>query len=215
MAEDKIKEAFRKVREDMDFFHQEIESIKRTLGELKFASTQPKKASTNRQINSTHKISSTHNYPLKASKVPISIISTGNEGVQTDRQTNRQTDRHITKFALNKESSNLNKASEILNSLDDLKKEVRIKFKQLTNQEMLIYTTIYQLEEQNIKVDYSVVSKKLQLTESSIRDYIKRIIDKKIPLEKVKQGNKKVFLSIPQSIRKIASLNTIIQLREL
>jgi len=104
---------------------------------------------------------------------------------------------------------------EILESLDSLKKEVRFKFKQLTNQEMLIYSTIYQLEEQSIEVEYTLISEKLNLSESSVRDYIGKIIKKGVPLDKIKRDNKKIILSIPQDLKKIASLNTIIQLREL
>ena len=80
---------------------------------------------------------------------------------------------------------------------------------------MLVFTTIYQLEEQTLSVDYFNISEKLKLTESSIRDYVQRIIKKGFPLVKTKENNKKVLLSISQDLRKIASLSTIIQLREI
>jgi len=215
---DSIKEAFKKVKEDMNFLHQELEKIKRTLEEIKNTPTQLQSTSTTQQITPTHPNTSTDDYHLEASKSQNLAISIGNQGVPTDRQTNQQTDRHIQKFALNKENdriSQLQRASEILESLDELKKEVRFKFKQLTNQEMLIFVTIYQLEEQGLDVDYAVVSKKLQLSESSIRDYVGRIMKKGIPIKKIKKDNKKVILSVSEDLKKIASLNTIIQLREL
>jgi predicted transcriptional regulator len=105
--------------------------------------------------------------------------------------------------------------SETLSQLDDLKKAIRQQFKVLTNQEMLVFSTLYQLEEQGFTVDYSLISQKLSLSESSIRDYILRIIKKGIPIQKTKENNKKVFLSISSDLKNIASLSTIIQLREL
>ncbi len=117
---------------------------------------------------------------------------------QTDRQTDRQT------------------ASEILDSLDKLKKEIRFKFKRITPQEMSVFSTIYQLEEQNPDhTNYKKISKTLKLSESSIRDYVQRMIHKGIPIKKKKIANKKVILSISPELKRIATLSTIIQLREL
>jgi len=80
---------------------------------------------------------------------------------------------------------------------------------------MLIFSTIYQLEEQKETVDYSKIATKLNLSESSIRDYILKISKKEIPIIKTKIDNKKVILSISEDIKKLATLETIIQLREL
>ena len=162
-------------------------------------------------------------YGLKSQN---SNFSTGNDGVPADRQTDQQTDNSTgntgVKVRLNQNTTdnatninNLTKVTEIVNSLDSLKKELRSKIKKLTKQEMLVFTTIYQLEEQALSVDYFNISEKLKLTESSIRDYVQRIIKKGFPLVKTKENNKKVLLSISQDLRKIASLSTIIQLREI
>jgi hypothetical protein len=51
------------------------------------------------------------------------------------------------------------------------------------------------------------------LTESSIRDYIGRLIKKGIPLDKVKINNKTIHISISQNLKKVATLPTILQLR--
>ena len=145
-------------------------------------------------------------------------FSTGNQGVPTDKQTNRQTDKQTDQH-MGKEGflpkDHIEKASEILDSLDNLKKEVRLKFKRLTEQEWLIFSTLYQLEEELGNVDYRALSNKLHLTESSIRDYIGRLIKKGIPVDKKRINNKNIVLSISSNLKKIASLNTILQLREL
>ncbi len=160
-------------------------------------------------------------------------ISTGNEGVPTDRQTDRQTDQQtnlhtgndftgdfithniLNKSSYNNEEKSLRNAIKILDSLDGIKKEIRLKFKRLTEQEITVFSTIYQFEEENLLADYKSLSKKLSLTESSIRDYVGRIIKKGVPIEKIKVNNKQIQLHISEDLKKIATLNTILQLREL
>ena len=109
----------------------------------------------------------------------------------------------------------IQEASKILESLDNIKKEIRRKFKKITRQEMLVFSTIYELEEQYREVDYSKIALKLSLSQSSIRDYVQKMINKGIPITKEKLNNKKILLHISPELKKIASLNTIIQLREI
>jgi len=183
-----------------------------------------------RQINQSDKDNPTHittdNLPYKALKSQNYNTSTGNEGVSTDRQTVKQTDTSTgnegvkVRFNTNLTNKtdkigNLQKVAELVNSLDDLKKELRSQIKRLTNQEMAVFSSIYQLEEEGFTVDYSLLSQKLNLSESSIRDYVQRSIRKGLPLLKTKLNNKKVLLSIPPNLKKVASLATLLHLREL
>jgi hypothetical protein len=55
----------------------------------------------------------------------------------------------------------------------------------------------------------------LQLSESSIRDYIGKIQKKGLPITKEKLNNKKIMLHIASELTKIASLDTLLKLREL
>ncbi len=103
----------------------------------------------------------------------------------------------------------------MLDSLDNIKKEIRLKFKRLTDQEILVFTTLYQIDEETGPTDYKTIAKKIGLTESSIRDYIGRLIKKGIPVDKKRINNKIIQLSISQNLKKIASLPTILQLRDL
>jgi len=109
----------------------------------------------------------------------------------------------------------LSDTSEILSRLDYIKKDLRLRFKRLTPQEMLIFSTLYQFQEEGTESTYNSISIKLNLSESSIRDYIQRIIKKGIIIDKTKINNKKILLKISENITKIASLSTIIQLREI
>jgi hypothetical protein len=68
---------------------------------------------------------------------------------------------------------------------------------------------IYSLENQGFIVDYSILSEKMALSESSIRDYVLKISRKGIPIKKSKENNKKVIISIAPELKKMASLETI------
>ncbi len=202
---DPLKEAFRKIKEDMIFLHKEILILKQEIAGIKRTpNIQTKEAFSQTQINSIQ----TDEYPSEAQKSQNLALSTGNKGVQTDRQTNRQTDRQ-------EEISRLEQVSKILESLDEVKKELRAKFKRLTKQEMLVFETIYLLEEKGLLVDYSLIAQKLSLSESVIRDYIKNLTRKGIPLKKIKENNKKIILSIASELKKVTNLETINQLRSL
>jgi DNA-binding NarL/FixJ family response regulator len=176
---------------------------------------------------STH--NSTNNTRLKALKHQYLGISTGNKGASTDRQTLRQTDRQTPISSYNQENINKNKnnqeiefqkdtfdqAIKALDSLDSAKKEIRLKFKRLTDQEWTIFSVIYQIEQEQGYADYRTVADRLNLTESSIRDYVGRLIKKDIPLTKQRVNNKNIQLNVSENLKKIANLSTIIQLREL
>ena len=80
---------------------------------------------------------------------------------------------------------------------------------------MSVFSLIYSLDQSGEEVDYPVLAARLSLSESSIRDYVGRLIKKGIPVEKVKINNKTVHLSISPNLKKIASLSTILQLRSI
>ncbi|MFW5846619.1 MAG: winged helix-turn-helix transcriptional regulator [Nanoarchaeota archaeon] len=186
---------------------------------------------------------STHNCHIKPLNDQNQDFSTGNGGVPTDRQTDRQTDRHIKNTQNSShnpetrlpkqdynssqnsvdETSSFNQvdnASELLESLDSIKKELRLKFKRLTDQEMLVFSTLYQLDQESENreeqgTNYREIADKLNLSESSIRDYVGRLIKKGVPIFKQKLNNKAIFLSISNNFKKIASLETLLKLREI
>jgi predicted transcriptional regulator len=145
--------------------------------------------------------------------------STGNEGVptviSTGRQTHQQTD-NSKDFTVSSVVQSPVKLHETLSNLDSLKRELRLKFKRLTNQEMLIFSTLYSLESQGFEeITYKVIANNINLSESSIRDYVSKLITKGIPIIKTRLNNKQVALNISPDLQKLASLSTITRLREL
>jgi len=234
---DPIKEAFAKAKQDIQSLKSQIEELSKEIAELK-AILYEKSLSTDHQsdrpagipsnsslnsiiqhINPAHQsvqsLSSSQNQPLQALKTKFTDLSIGNRGVPTDRQTNQQTDKPTQNTSSSPEFSKLSQLSTLLDSLDSLKSDLKNSFKSLTKQELLIFSTIYQLDLEGFAVDYSILASKLKLSQSSIRDYTQKLIKKGIPLSKTKENNKKVYLKIPQDIQKIASLQAILSLKDI
>lgn len=221
---DPIKEAFLKIKEDIHYLTLNIKKLQGELNSIKdFLKNSPDSIQTGQQLNhfvfkqsdrQTEKIPS-----LESLKTQNQEVSIRNEGVPTDKQTNRQTIRQtnfpnfIPKF---KEDTQFNEASKVMDYLDDVKIGIKKTFKNLTSQEMLVFTTLYTLEEQNYnEISYNLISQILKLSESSIRDYINKLIKKGIPIEKTKLNNKKIILKISTDLKRVTTLETIIQLRNL
>ncbi len=173
----------------------------------------------------THKKRDIEKPPFKPPKDQDNPLSIGNVGVPTDKQTNRQTDtQHINQgettpflFPLQEKTKEnvIDNAAMILESLDNIKKEIRLKFKRLTDQEILVFSALYQLDEEQGHTEYRTLAQRLGLSESSIRDYVGRLIKKGIPVEKKKINNKTIHLSVSANLKKIATLQTILQLRDI
>ncbi len=156
------------------------------------------------------------NNPYYYHKTPSKYqFSTGNRGVPADRQTDQQTDRQSNFPSKHAPQSpnNIARAAQILESFDTIKREIKDNFRRLTEQEWLIFSTIYQLDEEKGFSDYKILAEKLGLTESSIRDYVARLIKKGIPVDKTKINNKTIHLNVSKSLKQIASLPTLLQLR--
>jgi len=242
---DQIKEAFSKVKQDISDIQNEVGVLRKELTGtrdgiislcdiIKGLQISQEKISSNlenflkkyeEQLNQTIPTQNQLNQTIPT-YIPTQMISvgnfnkenkqfsTGNGGVPTDRQTDRQTDKSE-ENNIKIEKNTVNNAIRALDSLDIIKKEIRSKFKRLTNQEMLIFTTLYQIEEERGTPDYKTLAKRLNLTESSVRDYIGKLIKKEIPIEKNKINNKTILLSILDNFKKIVPLSTILTLRKM
>ena len=213
---DLIKEAFSKIKEDILSLKEDILSLKEDIKNIKQSTHNPTIPTHNPTIPTHNPTIPTHNIhvqPLYNQNINSSI---GNDGVPTNKPTNQQTNKptnYDTKITIN---SDFKEVNNIMNSLDNIKKEIRFKFKRLTPQEMLVFSVLYELEEQNHpEITYRVLAIKINLSESSIRDYINKLINKGIPIDKIRQNNKIITLKISKDLKNIATLTTIQNLREL
>ena len=221
---DPVKEAFLKIKEEINILKTDISSLKRQLNNLQTHNptypTQNVTLETLQTDTQTHNPTyPTQNQPLQSLYLPNLSISTRNEGVQTNKLTDTQIHRQTHNLAENNQNSNISEfkeAKNILNSLDNIKKGIRIRFKRLTSQEMLVFSHLYALEDEKYdEITYKVLAKKMNLTESSIRDYINRLISKGIPIQKTRLNNKIILLGISEDLKNIASLHTIQELRQI
>ena len=231
---DPIKEAFDKIKEEINILKNDIIDLKSQLQNTQSTpihTQTPTNQLINIQTTPTHKQSQipqqtnqqthnqttpTHNQHIQPLYNQNNHTSTGNEGVPTDRQTNQQTHQQTENNLNLTIKSDFKEASDILNSLDNIKKGIRLKFKRLTPQEMLVFSVLYSLEEQQIpQIPYKTLANEIKLSESSIRDYTNKLINKGVPIEKTRQNNKTIILKISQDLKNIATLATIQSLREI
>lgn len=235
---DSLKEAFFKIKEEINGLKNEINSLKNEINFIKIHSKlnisnsltlkENKTIPTNYLLNNLDNsnkqtMNSLQNNDLESLKQLKNNFSIGNGGVPTDKPTDNQTDKkNIKTYNFGGKDnylnilSNFEKAQMIISSLDDVKKDIRKTFKNLTHQEMLVFSTLYSYEDQNYEnIDYKIISNKLNLSESSIRDYINKLIKKGIPITKKRLNNKKIILSIAPTLKEITNLSTIIKLRDL
>ena len=207
---DPIKEAFSNIKKDIMFLKNEINNIKTQLKDIQTTPTQIQPIETQQTNQQTqNQTISLQNHSIQAPYTQDSNISIGNEGVQTNTQTHKQTHRQT-------QNQDFKQVKDILESLDTIKQEIRLKFKKLTPQEMVIFSTLYTLEEQNYDtITYKTLATHSKLSESSIRDYVNKLITKGVPIEKTRQNNKTIILNISKDLKNITTLATIRNLRAL
>jgi len=210
---DPIKEAFFRIKEDITQLKEEIAILRIQLKQTQTTPTHnPTKTPRQTDIPTHIQTTPTHNYQVEPLYTPNSNSSIGNGGVPTDRQTDRQTDQqthnlthiqtipHKNQYQSNQsnysnspqpQETDFKQANNMLSELDSIKKGIRLKFKRLTPQEMLVFSHLYALEDQNIEeITYRKLATQLSLSESSIRDYTNKLIKKGVPITKLDKTTK-------------------------
>ncbi len=237
----KIKEDMSFLKEEVFILKKQLSQTNKSLNYLNaYLSKHLNKDNkeTNKEIESSTSSTDTQQTSQNPAQNPIynrdispkSSFSIGNEGVPADRQ--QTVSRHILeenpavssqpsltaspstnipRFDDKEKEINLNSLSSIL---EDLKKELKQKFKNLTNQELLIFSLIYTLNEELGEVSYKDISLRANLTESSVRDYISRLEHKGIPLIKERKNNKMIILKIPDELKHISTLDNLTKLNK-
>lgn len=207
MKEEKLRRSFLKIRQEMNQLNQDIQEIKQYLWDLNEYLSNP--AHQQHSSTQTQKIEG-----IKA-QIPISI---GNHGVPADSQQTFDTSK-IAQIQGNQEE-NLEQTTkkltlkQIKNIVENLTTELKLKFKSLSKQEFFIFSMIYNLDMQGQKPDYKSIAIRANLTESSVRDYISRLIHKGIPLKKEKINNKQVIISVPDELKNIATLDNLTKISQ-
>lgn len=168
---EKVKNSFFKAREDISELKNEIKELKEII--LK----QNEQIS---QINDKSMQNAADSLKKALFDDQLREASSGNEGVVTNKLTNK----HITN-------------TQQTQGIDELKEM----FRSIGRQKVLLYLTIFKLEDEKTPVTHANLGKSLGLSEDSIRVYMFRMVQKGIPIDRIRVNNKLILFKIPQIIR--------------
>ena len=179
-----VKNSFKKAKEDIENLENKIKSQKEDILSLK--------EEIRRIFDILLEIKSKNDTKTEE-------ISTGNEGV-LNKQTNKQTNKQLNKQTILDQTGEISKFQLNIEEF----------FRTFTKQELLVFLTIYQLEEElKRKIKFSDISSRLNLSESCIRGYIKRLLQKGAPLLREKINNKIVLVSLSPDFRDLNLKNKL------
>ena len=244
---DKIKEAFEKIKGEINSLNYQIELIKKSLDsvasflEKNITNQKYNRVFSNslaRQIEGIKREIEDLKQEIKEKETPAHLrhiadmplafekdkeikqpkkpefnhfrhVSTGNEGVPADSQqtVNRQST-HLQHIKIPKKEEK----EDIAEIAQKYKEDFEKSFRKLTKQERVIFYMLYSLDDKHGFVDYKMLSSSTNLTPSSIRDYISRLIQKEMPIIKERLNNKKIILKITQNFKNLIKLDTILKI---
>ena len=194
LNEENIRISFKRAKDDIDNLKAEIRQIKGVLEEIKAelkALKEPPKSEDPTLLEEDFDQS-----------------STGNEGVQSNEQTNEQTFTHSNIQSNTPRSSLEPKSKKESRSFKDMENT----FNALTRQEFQIFLLIYQLEDEGSNPTYGALSTRLNLTSGCLRGYISSMVQKGVPLEKRKLRNNSIILTIDKEFKSFASREKLIDI---
>jgi len=198
LDEERIRNSFEKVRKDMSFLKKELESVKLELNRQK-EEEKGLKLKIDDILRFINEIKDNISFFYK--------ISSGNDGVINNHQQSST--------IINNEHQSSSTNNNQLESINDLKEDFESLFKGLTDREFSVFMAIYQLEEDlHGLVRYSDVSKMLKITQITVRNYVNSMISMNIPIEKHRQYNRKVSLSIKKELRDLNLATKLLKLRQ-
>ena len=253
-SDKKVKEAFSKVKEEMDQMHSEITALKEELhnisttlgGILNEVEEQKLNHSREklRQLSAEFSLDVPRNVPnftpsfikddfgtsdelkkIRDTKMPISDeltskepFSIGNEGVSALRQQIGTPSAHLELRNRREEVKDIREMREsaaLGENVEKLKQALKEIFKTLTKQEFYVFSLLYQLEEELKRpVTYGDLASRTQLTPNSIRDYISKLMAKKVPIIKEKHNNRQILLKVAPELRNLETLESLMRLVE-
>jgi len=188
LDEERIRNSFEKVRDDMGFLKNELEKVKNRLDKQEEERNNIK-SQISQILSFINEIKDNMSFFYK--------ISSGNDGVINNHQ----------------------QSSTIINdkqqSISAIKSDFEALFRGLTDREFSVFMAIYQLEEDlQAPVSYCEVSKILKITEITVRNYVNSMMNRGIPIEKHRQYNRKVSLSIKKDMRDLNLASKLLKIRQ-
>jgi len=188
--EERIKNSFKNVKEDIESIKSGLNSQKEEIIGLK----------------SEIKNISSIILEIKDNLDFFKKISIGNKGVINDQQQSSTINNNAKQQSSTEQhlKSTLSKLSQTLTSA----------FQSLTDREFSVFTAIFELESSLPEVTYSDLAQKLGISEPTVRNMVNQLITKKMPLQKIRFFNRKVSLSIAKDLHDLNLLSKLIELRQ-
>lgn len=233
MADKRVKEAFSKIKEEMDELRQEISFLRNEIRALTNPE-KPQKDSYKRAELSAEVPNYVPNFRERfknpflgtseeenESKLqnteelsPKEQVSIGNKGVSALRQQVGNASAHLETGEIQKEITGTT-SQALQENIERLKHALKSIFKTLTKQEFYVFSLLYQLEDElGRAVSYSDLANRANLTPNSLRDYLSKLIAKKVPIIKEKLNNRVILLKIAPELRNIETLENLMKLVE-
>ncbi len=178
--DERLKRAFKNVKEDYLSLKKELETVKEALNQQNSMISDLKQAISSLSKKDPIPQNSGNTEPMFEKSSPTDEqVSTGNKGVM----------------------QLFNNYSTIMHSTDI--QQLGTSFGRLPRQEFLTFLVIYQLEDDLGRIGYPHIANHLGLSEGCIRTYVASLIKKGYPVKKERFNNKIIFLRVPSDFRNL------------
>jgi chromosome segregation ATPase len=188
---EKIRNSFSNVKND-------ISNLGISLNKLEDETREGKETILN--LNSKFELLKDDLKDIKAILSDLKQPSTGNEGVINNHQ----------QSTVNNHQQSTTTEKELKSLENDFSKL----FKNLTDREFSVFMAIYELEKQFNETNYSQIANRLNLTETTVRGTVNRLISKKLPVSKERLFNGKTSLSLKKDFHDLNLLGKLVRLRQ-
>src|SRR3989344_2263553 len=190
--EEKVKESFLKVKEDIKSIKEGFEDKKKEINEIK-----DKIDLLTRKIDEISRILKNKDQNNHS----FFISSIGNKGVSNNQQ-------QSTMINDDQQSTIIHKKSLEEPSLFD--ESLLLRIRSITDREFSVFLGILELQKEHQEVTYSTIANKLNVTETTVRGAVNRLISKKLPINRERFFNRKVTLTSPSEILNLAFFEKLI-----
>ncbi len=100
--------------------------------------------------------------------------------------------------------------------IEEIKQSLNKVFLTLTNREFKVFMAVYSLEEQhNSPTTYAELAQNLDLSASSIRDYVSELVRKGTPIKKEKSRNGVAYISVLPEFKSLNLISKLIAFRNM
>lgn len=216
MLSEELKFIFTKIKKDIDTINLDLSSLKEAISIqndvlLKLLERisnvekdqKVKKVSDsigNKRVNQSINHLNTRDFNLKHMRENIdfeheNVTSTGNDGVK-EGLSHVKSDKEV-RFEPKIEKEDRNNVFRMA------KASIDSAFNGLSKQELKVFLTVYQLEDESQETSYRVIAERMDLSEHCIRAHICALFRKKVPLYKVKLNNRVTLIFVDKDFKSL------------